>query len=292
MAIVINSGQHITGLSLGINPTTVGGNGAGGVVDISTFTNLVNFTGIGVNMTGFMPITGATGLRNFNINNNRIVGPMLDISTLSQLRIFTASAAGFQGTVPNFSANNNLITSYHCGNNTGLSGQFPVITGLTGLQQLYINNCNFTGTMPSLTASNRELRVYWCSSNDITGFIPPLPSGAHLLRDFNCANNQLTGFIPNFFPTGAIRIASLQNNFLTDFTGRFPANISGLNFNFSANRLTPSAISGILQELVNSNSRTGGLSIQAGTNARVTGAVDLSNLATLSGRGWSVTFNP
>jgi len=291
MAIVINSGQFISRIALGITPTGVSGVPAGGTVDISTFPNVTGFFANGCALTNIIGIDGQSRFRAIDVSNNRLAIPCPSIAQNSGLFSFQASNAGFTGTVPNF-GNNGLLAQAHYGNNRGLSGEFPTITGLTGLQQLYLNASSFSGAAPILAASNRELRIFWYNNNRFTGSIPQWPSGSHLLRDFNCGNNQLTGFVPNFFSNGAMRIGAFANNLLTDFTGRFPSNISGLSFNFAANRLTPNAISGILQELVNSNSRTGGLAIQAGSNARVTGAVDLSNLATLSGRGWSITFNP
>lgn len=299
MSIFINSGQFITSLSLSINPTGINGSGAGGYVDLSSFTNLTGFYANGDGLTGIGPLSNCRLLRRIDIFNNVIAGPVPDIVQNTGLVSFTANNNRFTGSIPTF-GNNAILSTYHIGMNPGISGAYPVITGLTGLQNLYTHGCNLNGPLPPITRSNPALFRFWSHTNKITGSIPDFVTGTVVL-DYQCQGNLLSGDIPDLRPVQTLRTFNCSINNLTGFTGNFPTGLNGttnnrLTVNCTANALTFDAVSRLLQAAVDSSCISGTLNLQGGTNASPTGATNTANINTLTGvpptgRGWTITRN-
>lgn len=299
MAIVIRSGQFISRMTLGINPTGISGAPAGGTVDISTFPNLTGFFANGCGLSNIIGLDGQSRFRAIDVSSNRLAIPCPSIAQNSGLVSFTANNNRFTGSIPTF-GNNAILSTYHIGMNPGISGAYPVITGLTGLQNLYTHGCNLNGPLPPITRSNPALFRFWSHTNKITGSIPNFVTGTVVL-DYQCQGNLLSGDIPDLRPVQTLRTFNCSINNLTGFTGNFPTGLNGttnnrLTVNCTANALTFDAVSRLLQAAVDSSCISGTLNLQGGTNASPTGATNTANINTLTGvpptgRGWTITRN-
>jgi hypothetical protein len=117
-----------------------------------------------------------------------------------------------------------------------LTGTIPSLSGLTALQEFYVDNNQLTGSIPSLSGLT-ALHSFGVSGNQLTGSISSL-SGLTALQYFWGNDNQLTGSIPSLSGLTALKHFYAHNNQLT---GSIPS-LSGLTalqyFNASINQLT------------------------------------------------------
>jgi len=251
-------------LTISVNPFVSGGAGTLDLYNLRSMTSL-NATGVGLsNITNF----GACAkLAVVSVNNNGLSGAIPDFRLNTGLRQFTAYGNNYTGITQNYwGANAGAMQNFLIYNNPNLSGTLPVgITGLTGIQSFSVNGCKLSGNL--VLPRSRVMTVYNAYSNNFTGTIPDIS-----------------------YQTG-LKTFGLNNNNLTGFNGGFPTGVSGLNAQFSANKLSFSGVSQILQAAVNSTSTTGVLALGGTNNARATGTTNVNNINTLVSRGWTVTYN-
>jgi Leucine-rich repeat (LRR) protein len=264
-SVTVFNPQNIKNLEITtITPTPA--IGAGGVLNLTNFPNLAQVKATGINLSSVINIKDCPKLTSLSINNNNMSGPVPDLNLLTGMRQLTAHGNRFSY-IPqtNFSSNTNL-QNYLIYNCTGLTGFLPSsITGLVSCQQFSVNNCKLSGTLYAPNSINLSI--------------------------FNSYTNSFTGAFPDLsFVTGKITVGANNNNFTT-FNGGFPNNFytTGSVFNLSVNKFTSTAIANILQAAVNAGNYYCTLSING--NARATGTQNTENIATLSGRGWTVNFS-
>jgi hypothetical protein len=94
-----------------------------------------------------------------------------------------------------------------------LSGSIPVLTGLTKLEDIELNENQLTGPIPSLQGLV-SLRLVFLDRNLLSGSIPALNELANLER-FSVDTNQLTGSIPSLLGLKKLDLLTLSNNLLT-----------------------------------------------------------------------------
>lgn len=87
------------------------------------------------------------------------------------------------------------LTSLQIGDQSGLTGDFPSLAGMTQLQSIGIHDTAINGRLPSL-AGLVNLQFATFLNNQFSGSIPPfgeLPA----LTWFSASSNQLTGYVPS-----------------------------------------------------------------------------------------------
>lgn len=292
-SVGIVSGQSINKLTLSINNTGTSAAPNGGVLNINNFTTLTSLTASGIGLTYLLGSTNCPELLFMDISNNIITRPLPDISYNTKITGMLASYSNLNGAMPDISKCKNLIT-FRC-NNNNISGTLPAsLSANTVLQNFQVSSNSISGSIPpGMIKDNPNLVTVSINNNSLTGTIPNFGSNGSLVN-FYCNNNSLTGTIPSF--SSNLRTYQVYNNNFTDFSGTF-SNVSKMLFAAQNNRLTVTAVGNILQAAVNSNTQSGTLSIQGGRGAVNNGSVSLAtsgtqNLAILSGRNWTVTFNP
>jgi hypothetical protein len=156
---------------------------------------------------------------------------------------------------------------------------------------VYLNNNQLTGSIPALSA-NTSLVTLYLNNNQLTGSIPDLSANTSLVNLF-LDRNQLTGNIPDLSANTSLVNLYLYNNQLVGYAGGSVSNTLG-TIRAENNLLTQSAVDGILAAVVaagrTSASGTCVLNV-GGTGNAAPSAAGLSDVATLTGRGWTVTHN-
>ncbi len=113
------------------------------------------------NAAGNLPDAGR-----IDLSNNRLTGPLPDMSTLLGAYKIDFSNNRFGGVMnaAHFPAN---VGTLDLSDNL-LSGAIPDLTSLTKLTLLYLQNNRFSGTIPDLSSISREV---WLNGNSISGTI-------------------------------------------------------------------------------------------------------------------------
>jgi Leucine-rich repeat (LRR) protein/Tol biopolymer transport system component len=181
----------------------------------SSVTNIALYSN---NLTGTLsPIGALANLQNFDVDDNKLGGPLPSLAGLTALEGFSA-----QG---NYTQDGNKF-----------SGSIPSLAGLTALKGIYFRFANLSGSVPSLSGLT-SLQFFDFGDNQLTGSIPSL-QGLASLQGFSVEGNQLTGTIPALDGLPSLNYINVQYNALS---GRIPA-LAGLPalqvFAAAANYLT------------------------------------------------------
>lgn len=255
-----NMAQQFTEIVLSSTPP------AGGMIDMSPFTNLVSFSGNSNRLTSVIGYERCSQLVDLALFNNNISAPS-----------------------PSFTGNRKLFRLNIRSNN--YSGGFPDISQSTGIQFLYMHFNQLSGQLPSFD-SNRSLRAFWCYNNQFSG---PLPEFAfnNILGNFNCSNNSINGTIPELSGKTIMTDFNCSYNNISNFSGRrMPRTLA--RFNASNNQLTQTAVDGILGAFVSGNrtSAQGVCSLNVGGSGNsAPSSVGSGFTQQLISRGWTVIVN-
>ena len=300
MELSLTSPTTIQSIDLGVSTPRLSG-----AVDISLFTNLTYFKCIQNDIETLFITDAQSKLEYFNVYENRLtVFPT--ISYHPELRLFICRSNLIEGSIPALSTNL-ALERFYCHENL-LTGQIPDLSLNTNLKWFYcytndldgfipqfntkilhfkcFQNPKITGEIPDL-APYPLLQLFDCYTCNLTGSIPALNSNNTKLYQFKCFNNSLSGDIPNLSNNPDLEFFHCGNNNLTGFAGgTFSNNLS--SFLAEGNKLSLTAVDGILAECTAAGALSGILNLGGGTNAvpSIQGFVDVE---TLRSRGWSVT---
>lgn len=189
----------------------------GGVVDVSAFPNLTNFSCDNNNITAISGYSENSNLEVLSFIDNLLVDNLPDLSGMTNLRDFRYNRNQISGPIP---SSLNALTSLqiYIGHNNAHTGSIPNLNNLVNLQLFYCDLNNLTGTIPSLN-DNINLRDFRCHSQrgsiKLTGDIPNLTANTQL-QQFLCHENQLSGPIPSLTGLTALRSFFCFDNQLSE----------------------------------------------------------------------------
>jgi len=129
--------------------------------------------------------------------DNKMSGPLPDISNLKGLKKFDVEKNSFVG--PAFSSLSELLLleSYLLSDNE-LTGSIPEDIGkLTELKNFWIIDNKISGSIPKDISQAIKLEKLFIGKNDITGTIPPEMDQLVDMTQFFANDNKLTGTVPN-----------------------------------------------------------------------------------------------
>tara|TARA_R110002167_G_scaffold365939_1_gene592166 strand:+ start:82 stop:792 length:711 start_codon:yes stop_codon:yes gene_type:complete len=162
-SISLTNPENITNLTLGTSSEAK----LGGNIDLSKFNSLVTLDARDIALNSIVGFENLLALTNVNIQLNKLIG-----------------------SIPNLSVNT-LLLNFNCQANQ-LTGSIPDLSSNTLIRHFNFHNNQLTGSIPALS-SNAELKIFSCHTNQLSGSIPDLSSNTQLTT-FNCFNNELTGF--------------------------------------------------------------------------------------------------
>ena len=183
-------------------------------------------------------------------------------------------------------ASDTNLYRFYLGDN-GLNGVIPSFENNIGMHEISINGNTFSGPIPSLVA-NTALTQVNLNGNRLTGSITSLAANTILIL-FYCNGNRLTGSIPSLAANTLLQYFTCDDNQLTNYAGGGVSNTLS-TFSASTNQLPAAAINAILADFVAAGRSGGTLTLGGAGNAAPTGQ-GLTDKATLSGAGWTVTTN-
>lgn len=162
----------------------------GGVVNVAPFTDLVELRARNHDITEVTGWENNSNLQVLLIADNKLTGPIPDLSNLTSIKYF-----------------------WVMGNE--LTGSFPDLNGLTDLRLINVGNNNLTGTFPADLQSLgiTKMSRFNAYGNSFTGSIPDF-AGQTVLQYCLVDNNNLTDFTGTITPTMHRFIAN--NNNLTE----------------------------------------------------------------------------
>ena len=126
------------------------------------------------------------------------------IGQWTSMTFLSLSANDINGTLPDSLASLTDLVVFAVDDNT-MTGDLSVLTGLTKLNELYIDNNRFTGTVDDTFLQNlSNLRVLDAFGNLLEGAVPVHLMGLPSLTILDIHGNQLTEFPDSIqpFPTG------------------------------------------------------------------------------------------
>jgi len=131
------------------------------------------------------------------------------------------------------------------------------------------------------------------SNFQMTGELPSFEL-MPLLVDFRALNNQLTGDIPSLTANISLQVFWVHGS--NHISGWTPSTLAPTLYTLalSENDLTVTAVDQVLSDLADSvalHTRTGSLSLHAGTNAAPTDGASNADVVYLQGQGWTVNHN-
>ena len=160
-----------------------------GTVDLAPFENLLEFRGFKHDITEITGYVDNPNIQVMLISQNKLSGPIPDITGMTSLQYFWIMVNNFTGPFPDLNGLTNLRL-INCGSNQ-LTGTIPTdlqSLGITLLDRFNAYDNSFTGAIPDFTGINA---VTYCLVNDnnltdFTGTVPPT------LYRFFANNNNLT----------------------------------------------------------------------------------------------------
>jgi hypothetical protein len=236
----------------------------GGVVDVSAFLNLTNFTCNNNNITEISGYSNNSNLITLSFVDNLLTESLPSLSGMTNLQEFKYNRNQISGSIP------------------------PSLSDLAALRIFQGFNNAHTGSIPSLS-SLVNLRIFQCDLNNLTGTIPALNANTEL-TSFSCNSQRgatkLTGSIPSLAGLTNLLNFYCYNNQLSDFAGGSVSNKLG-DFKAQNNLLPASAVDAILSAFVTANKTTGTriLSLHGNGNASPTSVGVIKT--TLSGTAFS-----
>jgi len=186
----------------------------------------------GDNLAGTLPasIGSLSGLEYLILPNNRLEGPIPDVSALGRLRIFELYNNRLTGPVPDL-AGLSALESLELNSNQ-LTGTIPDLSDLSSLQVFDLDTNRLTGPVPDLS-SMTQLTYIALDTNELSGPIPTL-AALHELTDCELYDNELSGPVPSLAGLTKLGTLLLANNRLTggipDVTG-VPLETLDLSYN-------------------------------------------------------------
>ncbi|XP_047314865.1 probable LRR receptor-like serine/threonine-protein kinase At4g36180 [Impatiens glandulifera] len=158
----------------------------------------------------------------------QLSGPLTDqIGYLPMLRKFSIRSNSFNGTIPRFLFQCNLLYSVLMQDNSFSGAIPPEISNLTSLQMLNLTGNHLSGQVPADLP--RSLRYIDISSNYFSGEIPRNISGLSQLQIINFSSNKFSGEIPaSFGLLQQLQYIYLDNNLLVGTLPSALANCSSL----------------------------------------------------------------
>ncbi len=153
--------------------------------------------------------------------SDNLVGPLPDLSALTQLQTLYLPNNQLSGSIPNLSALTQLQTLYL--SNNQLSGTITWLSTLTRLQQLDLSSNELSGTVPSL-ANLRDLSYLALNHNQLSGSLPNLAALTGLFHA-DLRQNRFTGTIPDL--SGLTGLDYYHYLYLSEnqLTGTLPAGL-------------------------------------------------------------------
>ena len=225
----------------------------------------LNLRGRGLNGTLSAELGELTMLERLWLHNNRLSGPIPDLSGLQNLKMLWLSGRDMElsGPVPAWLNTMSRLESLSLwGNN--LSGPIPDLSGMDSLDLLKLQSNNLSGGIPASLGNMRSLRGLYLQNNPLGGSIPAELNGLVTLTILGIDRAELTGSIPDLSSLTSLRTLNLRNNSLT---GRIPTWLGGIDslviVKLHNNQLEgpiPAELGGLsnLRQLALSNNRLGG----------------------------------
>ena len=178
----------------------------GEIPDLSSLSKLIHLFLHNNLLSGPIPNTLPTSLMILWVHDNRLNGPIPDLSALTSLaHIYLHTnrlGTHADGTVTDISGlaaklPTSLTQLYL--HNSGLSGEIPDLSSLTGLSHLDLSDNQLTGPIPDLSLGANA--VLYLHNNQLSGAVPALASaGSTVLRLSLYGNPDLYGY-PAAFDT-------------------------------------------------------------------------------------------
>ncbi|XP_059434420.1 LEAF RUST 10 DISEASE-RESISTANCE LOCUS RECEPTOR-LIKE PROTEIN KINASE-like 2.2 [Corylus avellana] len=135
-------------------------------------------------------LTQATSLATLYASNANVVGSLPDIfDSFLSLKDLQLSFNNFAGPLPKSFGGSGIQILWLDNQKNGLSGTIDVLSSMTQLKQVYLNDNNLTGSIPDSLATLPDLQLLDVSNNNLTGSIPKFTSTV----TFNAAGNPLLG---------------------------------------------------------------------------------------------------
>ncbi|GIL61956.1 hypothetical protein Vafri_16318 [Volvox africanus] len=154
------------------------------------------------NLTGNLVLPDCETLIYLDVQNNMLSGPILDVSSYSQLHILRLGNNNFSGTVS--------IDSF----------------ALRLLVVLDLSLNRFSGPLPNFVGNSSQLTIVRLFNNSFSGTISPDIFSAGTLSSFLAYNNELTGTLPeNIGEARGISALTLRGN---NLYGTLPASLAQL----------------------------------------------------------------
>lgn len=157
------------------------------------------------------------------VQGNNLRGTIPDeIVGLQNVQFLYLSGNSLYGTIPQTLGSLQNLVQFGFDKNL-LTGPFPNLTGLQGLQTIYLQDNQLSGPLDPL-GDLGGLQYLWLSRNAITGTIPESLANIFTLQQIGLDSNKLTGTIPSGFGVRENLFQAFygQGN---SFTGPFPKNL-------------------------------------------------------------------
>ncbi|KAF2321883.1 hypothetical protein GH714_003424 [Hevea brasiliensis] len=180
---------------------------------------------------------GLVRLQTFDISFNADLAPWFLSSTITQcgrLVYFDAGSANIMGTIPDIFASLPSLRSLYLSDNN-LTGTLPASLANPGIEFLHLNNqkIGLSGTIHVLSSMTR-LRSVFLQNNQFAGPIPDFSKCQNLAK-LKLSDNLFTGIVPtSLVLLTNLKAVILSNNKLQgpvpEFRTNVQANFSGNNF--------------------------------------------------------------
>jgi len=157
------------------------------------------------------------------VQGNNLVGTIpTDIGLLTNIQFLFLSGNALSGTIP--AEINSLRQLVQVGfDKNQLTGGFPDLSQLLGLQIVYLQNNLLTGTLLPFSKLP-ALQYLWLSGNNLEGTLPNELGDLFNLQQLGIDGNKLTGTVPSGFGVRQNLFQAFygQGN---QFSGAFPTNL-------------------------------------------------------------------
>jgi Leucine-rich repeat (LRR) protein len=164
---------------------------------IGDFKNLSGLRMVGTGLEGRLPptLSGLVNLYSLEITEANVIGPLPDVSAMTDLHFLTITDTKLSDTLPD-SWTSLRKMQYLILSSNYLSGTIPVSwTTWRSVQILDLSNNFFAGNAPGFVG-NVNLRKLDLSGNRFTGTLPT--NIGPTLMEINLSQNQFTGTIPSW----------------------------------------------------------------------------------------------
>ena len=182
----------------------------------------------GSGLTGPVPawLNGMVSMRELWLWDNRLSGPIPDLSGMSSLQKLKLSGNNLTGGIPAELSGLSSLT-YLILHRNRLIGVIPTgLSDLSDLEWLSLYGNELTGGVPAELADLTNLKRLYLNHNDLTGGIPAELSGLSRLTHLTLHHNRLAGVIPaGLSDLSNLEWLSLYGN---ELTGGIPAELADL----------------------------------------------------------------